>query len=138
MNATTTQSIYPAVRYENARAAIAWLTSALGFEEHEICPGEGDSIAHAELSVGGNLIMLGSVKPDGMAQTPKRLGGITGTVYVALATAAEVDERYARVKKSAAEIVRELCDTDYGSREFSVRDPEGHVWSFGTYRPQST
>jgi uncharacterized glyoxalase superfamily protein PhnB len=66
---TTVQSIYPAVRYDDARAAIAWLRSALGFEEQEVYADEGDGIAHAQLKLAGNLIMLGN-------------GGATG-VYIA-------------------------------------------------------
>jgi uncharacterized glyoxalase superfamily protein PhnB len=132
----TAQRIYPAIRYQNAKAAIAWLTSVLGFEAHEVCPGEGESIAHAELKLGGNLIMLGSVKDDAFARSPKDLGGATASIYIALDTPAEIDARYARAKAAGAEIVRELEDTDYESHEFGVRDPEGHAWSFGTYRPQ--
>lgn len=119
-----TQSVYAAVRYKDAKAAIRWLGNAFGFQEHEVCPGEGDTIAHAELKTAGNLIMLGS--GDGAAG-----------IYIALDTAAEVDACYGRAKAAGAEIVRELTDTDYGSREFSVLDPEGHRWSFGTYRPQA-
>jgi len=51
-------------------------------------------------------------------------------VYVA-----DVDAHYARAKAAGAEIVMELEDTDYGSRGYSVRDLEGHLWSFGTYHP---
>ena len=119
-----TQSIYPALRYNDAKAAIRWLSNALGFEAHEICAGEGDTIAHAELKIGGNLIMLGS--GDGAAG-----------IYIALDTPADIDACYRRAKDAGAEIVRELTDTDYGSREFSVLDSEGHRWSFGTYRPQA-
>jgi uncharacterized glyoxalase superfamily protein PhnB len=36
---------------------------------------------------------------------------------------------------SDAQIERELTDQDYGSREYTARDPEGNLWSFGTYRP---
>ena len=91
MNTTQTktqnaQRIYPAVRYQDAKAAIAWLTHVLGFEAHEVCPGEGESIAHAELKLGGNLIMLGSVKADPYARSPKDLGGATGSIYIALDT----------------------------------------------------
>jgi uncharacterized glyoxalase superfamily protein PhnB len=132
----TAQRIYPAVRYQDAKAAIAWLTRVLGFEAHEVCPGEGESIAHAELKLGGNLIMLGSVKPDAYGRSPKDLGGATGSIYIALDTSAEVDAFYSRAKAAGAEIVRELEDTDYESHEFGVRDPEGQAWSFGTYRPQ--
>ncbi len=132
------QRIYPSVRYNDAKAAIAWLKSALGFEEHVIYLGEDDSVAHAQLALGGNLIMLGSVKDDPYGKSPASLGGVTGGVYIAFDTPAEIDACYARAKAAGAEIVRELCDTDYESHEFGTRDPEGHVWSFGTYGPQAS
>ncbi|MGA7357008.1 MAG: VOC family protein [Candidatus Cybelea sp.] len=131
------QTIYPAVRYNDAKAAIAWLKSVLDFKEQEVYAGDGDSIAHAQLRVAGNLIMLGSVKNDQYATSPKNLGGVTGGIYIALASDAAVDAGYARVKAAGADVIRELEDTEYGSHEFSVRDPEGHIWSFGTYRPQA-
>ncbi len=132
------QTVYPSVRYNDAKAAIAWLTSALGFEEKEVYEGDGDTIAHAELQLAGNLIMLGSVKDDPYGTSPKNLGGVTGGIYIALDSDAEVDAAYARAKATEAQIIRALEDTDYGSHEFGVRDPEGHIWSFGTYRPQAT
>ncbi len=131
------QRIYPAVRYNDAKAAIAWLTTVLGFEAHEICPGDGESIAHAELKLRGNLIMLGSVKTDSYGKSPQDLGDVTATIYIALDTPEEIDACFARAKAAGAQIVRAPSDTDYGSRDFAVRDPEGHVWSFGTYRPQA-
>ena len=45
------------------------------------------------------------------------------------------DTMHERAKAAGAEISREIEDTDYGSREFSARDPEGNAWSFGTYDP---
>ena len=131
------QSIYPSARYNDAKAAIAWLTSVLGFEARVVHPGEGESIAHAELSLGGNLIMVGTAKSDCFGQSPKSVGGVTGAVYIALDSPAHIDAAYARAKAAGGDIVRDLGDTDYGSREFAVADPEGHVWSFGTYRPQA-
>lgn len=132
------QSIYPSLRYADAKAAIAWLKSAFGFAEQEVCEGDLGSIAHAELELAGNLIMLGSVKNDQYGASPKTLGGVTGGIYIAFESSAEVDACYASAKAARAEIVRELGDTDYGSHDFSARDPEGHIWSFGTYRPQAT
>jgi uncharacterized glyoxalase superfamily protein PhnB len=142
MNTTeqrTLQSIYPVVRYDDARAAIAWLTSVLGFEEQVVYPGETENqVAHAQLKLGGNLIMLGSVNAnDSSMKSPRTLGAASGSVYIGLDTAVDVDSVYARAKTAGANISRELCDTDYGSHEFSVRDPEGHHWSFGTYRPSA-
>jgi uncharacterized glyoxalase superfamily protein PhnB len=128
MNAQQTrklQSIYPAIRYNDCRAAIAWLTSALGFEENVVYPGEGESIAHAQLQLGGDIVMLGSAN------------GKTAGTYIALESPAAIDAAYARAEAAGAEVTREIEETDYGSREFSVPDPEGRVWSFGTCRPQA-
>jgi uncharacterized glyoxalase superfamily protein PhnB len=131
------QTIYSTVRYNDAKAAIAWLKSVLDFEEQEVYAGDGDTIAHAQLQLAGNLIMLGSAKDDPFHTNPKKLGVVTGGIYIALDGAAEVDAKYARAKAAGAEVIRKLEDTEYGSREFGVRDPEGHTWSFGTYRPQA-
>jgi uncharacterized glyoxalase superfamily protein PhnB len=71
--------------------------------------------------------MLGDHRPGGVWS---RDPGTAGT-YVATD---RVDEVYERARDLGAEILRELQDTDYGSREFVLRDPEGNLWSFGTYR----
>ena len=128
----TAQSIYPAIRYRDARKAITWLTSVLGFEEHEMYAADDGSIQHAELRINGDLIMLGSAKPDAHRGDS---AGESMSIYIALDGAAEVNALYERAKSAGAEIVRELTDTDYGSREFGVRDLEVYGWSFGTYRP---
>ena len=133
----TAQTFYPALRYRNAKAAIAWLKTALGFSEHAVHENADGSIAHAELALNGNLIMLGSVKDDSFGKSPRDVGAVTATVYVALDSAADVEAHYRRAVSSSASIVREPNDTDYGSREFAVSDPEGHIWTFGSYRPQS-
>jgi uncharacterized glyoxalase superfamily protein PhnB len=138
MTATSTQqSIYPALRYENAREAIQWLKSVLGCTENVIYPGDGDSIAHAQLELAGNLFMLGSVKPGDHLRGPSKTDAIGANVYVAFDDRETVDALYKRVTAAGGDVIRELQDTDYGSREFGVRDPEGHIWSFGTYKPQA-
>jgi uncharacterized glyoxalase superfamily protein PhnB len=134
---TVTQSIYPAVRYHNARAAIEWLTTVLGCTENVVYPGEGDTIAHAQFEIAGNLFMLGSVKPGDSVRGPSITEAIGATTYIAFDDRESVDALFRRVNDAGGEIVRELQDTDYGSREFGVRDPEGHMWSFGTYKPQA-
>ena len=122
--------IYPALRYHDARAAIDWLGEAFGFTEKEVHAGEGDAIAHAELNLpGGGIVMLSS-EPD----EPDRWGKRAGLGWLYAATD-DVDALHDRAVAAGAEVVMELTDTDYGSRDFSVRDPEGNVWSFGTYAP---
>ena len=53
-------------------------------------------------------------------------------VYCALD---DVDGLYERARAAGADLPVEITDTDYGSRDFTVRDPEGNLWAFGTYRP---
>jgi uncharacterized glyoxalase superfamily protein PhnB len=121
--------IYPTYKSRDARAAIDWLGRAFGFEPTAVYPPEGETVQHAELSLDGAKIMLGSAGA-GDPNFDRRPG--SGSAYIGLD---EVDARFERAVAAGAEVVRPLYDTDYGSREFSVRDPEGNVWSFGTYRP---
>ena len=132
----TKVTIMPAMRYRDAPAAIEWLCSTFGFEKHAVYPGGEGLIAHAELTFGNGMIMLGSARDDDygkLVSPPARVSdAVTQSVYLIVADA---DALYERVVTSGANVVRELNTTDYGSREFSCRDPEGHVWSFGTYDP---
>ena len=123
-------NIFPAFRYQNAPAAIIWLEKAFGFKRQMEVPGPDGTIAHAQLALGPGVIMLGSAHDDpNNAWAAERIG-----VYVYVEN---LDEHFARAKGAGAQIVRELKDTPYGSREYSVKDPEGFLWSFGTYRPDS-
>jgi uncharacterized glyoxalase superfamily protein PhnB len=134
MSANST--IMPALRYKDAPAAIDWLCQVFGFERHAVYANPDGSIGHAELKLGGGMIMLGSAKDDEHAKnyaSPAECGGReTRSAYIVVANA---DEVFAKAQTVGAVIVRPLQDTPYGSREFSVRDPEGHSWSVGTYDP---
>ena len=123
-------SIFPALRYRNGSAAVEWLGRVLGFEKHLVVPGPEGNVAHAEMKLGPGVIMLGSGKHGPGADNP--WDTVKQGVYVYVE---DVDAHYARARAAGAEIVRPLQDTDYGSREYSVRDLEGHLWSFGTYQP---
>lgn len=125
--ATQAPTLYPSLRYRDAPAAIDWLESAFGFRERVAYRNEDGSIAHAELSFGPSILMLGSAKDD---QYGSRVG--ESWLYVAVDDA---DAHCERARAAGAEIVVELHDTDYGSRDYAARDPEGNLWNFGTYRP---
>lgn len=130
---TATQVLFPFLRYGDAPTAIDWLVRAFGFEEQMVVPGENGTVAHAQLAFGPGIIMLGTARDDELrVKTPRDLGAVTGGIYIYLE---DVDAHCARAKAAGAEIVRGPEDTDYGSREYTARDPEGHLWSFGTYRP---
>ena len=126
-------TVYPALRYEDADAAIDFLVEAFGFRVRARHDGPGGTVAHAELELGNGIVMLGSQRDDDLrTRVPRDVGRVTCSLYVVVD---DVDAHYERAVAAGAEVVRPLHDTDYGSREHVVRDPEGHVWSFGTYDP---
>jgi uncharacterized glyoxalase superfamily protein PhnB len=129
----TDQTIFPALRYRDAPAAIEWLGRAFGFEPRMVVDGPDGTVAHAELAYDGALIMLGSTRPPDADDYSAKVPSPGGTsLYVVVG---DPDAHHERARAAGAEVVRALEDTDYGSREYSARDPEGNVWSFGTYRP---
>lgn len=122
-------NVIPALRYKDGAAAVEFLGKAFGFEKHFVVSGEtAGTIAHAQLVFGLGMVMLGSGRHD----PPNPWDTVTQGVYVYVE---DVEAHYHRAKAAGAEIVMELYSTPYGSREYSARDPEGHLWSFGTYDP---
>jgi uncharacterized glyoxalase superfamily protein PhnB len=129
---TPAPQVWPTLRARDARALIRFLVDVVGFEETAVY-GDGDVVHHAQLSwpLGGG-VMLGSDREGEWRLPPGTFGA-----YVVVDDA---DALYERVAAAGADITRKPGDTDYGSREFALRDPEGNLWSFGTYRgePRST
>ena len=130
----TAASIYPTFRYRDAAKMIDWLEKAFGFQVDAKFT-DGDAVTHAELSLGGAVIMLGDVRDDEygrMVGGPSDPGG--KSTYVAVD---EVDAIYAKAKAAGAKILEKPVNRDHGSRDFICADPQGNVWSFGTYRPKA-
>lgn len=132
----TTATIIPSLRYNDAGAAIEWLCEAFGFDKHLVVPGEDGTIVHAQLVFGNGMIMLGSTRSsdfDSLQKSPTALGGaVSQSPYIIVEDA---DKHYLRAVAAGAKIVMEIQDEDYGGRGYSCRDPEGHVWNFGSYDP---
>lgn len=133
---STTATMIPTLRYNDAAAAIKWLCEAFGFEKRLVVPGENGTIVHAQLVFGNGMVMLGSTREGGFddhQSTPSALGGaVSQSPYVIVQNA---DKHYARAVAGGAEILTGIKDEDYGGRGYSCRDLEGHVWSFGSYDP---
>jgi uncharacterized glyoxalase superfamily protein PhnB len=128
------QSIYPTFRYRDAAAMIEWLDKAFGFAVKEKFM-NGGMVGHAELTLGSSIIMLGEARDDAFGRLvggPGQPGG--KSTYVAVD---DVDAIYATASVAGATILEEPTNRDYGSREFICADPQGNVWSFGTYRPEA-
>jgi len=134
----TTATVIPCLRYRNAPVAIDWLCTAFGFEKQAVYPNDDGTIAHAQLTFGNGMIMLGSVLQKetdwgSLIKQPDEIGGAeTQSAYI---IEADVDTVYARAKAAGAKMVVEIKDEDYGGRGFSCYDLEGQLWTFGTYDP---
>lgn len=131
--------VVPCLRYRNAPAAIDFLVDAFGFERHAVYADDSDPsiIHHAQLTLGDGMVMLGSAVETEFTETADmaladQLGGVSASVYVVVD---DVDEHHARAAAAGAEILLPPTDQDYGGREYTARDPEGNVWSFGGYDP---
>jgi len=132
----TTCNVMPCMRYRDANAAIDWLCSVFGFEAQMVVPEKDGSVAHAQLIFGNSMIMLGSAfdtEYGRLLKQPNEIGQfVTQSTYLVVKDA---DLVYDRVRSAGGQILLDIKDEDYGGRGFTCRDPEGHVWSIGTYDP---
>jgi uncharacterized glyoxalase superfamily protein PhnB len=117
-------TVFPILSYDDAPAAIEFLVNAFGAERHAVYAGDNGTIQHAEVRLGNGIVMLGSSRADSPATR--------GSIYVVVE---DSDAHCARARAAGAEIMMELRDTEYGSRDYGARDPEGNTWYFGTYQP---
>jgi uncharacterized glyoxalase superfamily protein PhnB len=128
--------VIPCLTYKDANAAVEWLCRAFGLQERAVHRDAGGQVVHGELVYGSGLIMIGPDRKGSLSAymaTPERTGGLcTQTIYIIVD---DPDAHYARAKSEGAEILLEPTDKDYGGRDYSCRDLEGNIWSFGTYNP---
>ena len=120
--------VWPTLQAHDALALIDFYVETFGFLRAAVYA-DGPIVGHAQLDwPEGGGIMLGSYKPDSEWSTQP------GTL-AAYAVTDHVEDLWRRVEHApGVTVTRPLSTTDYGSREFAVRDPEGNQWSFGTYR----
>ena len=128
------QTIFPILRYNDGRAAIRWLCATFGFVERFSVPDSGPLVRHAQLKLGSNIMMLGSVRGDDGMASPQTLGSSTQALCVYVV---DLDAHFERARAAGAKIMSPPKATDFGSRGYSVLDLEGHLWKFGTYLPNA-
>ena len=121
--------ISPYLYYQDAAAAIGWLTRAFGFRERMRMPGEHGRVMHAELELDGGVVMLATPPRDDY-RNPDGLGGNTSSVYTYVD---DVDAHFERAREAGAEILQAPETMPYGDRHYGAKDPEGHEWWFGTH-----
>jgi len=118
----------PYLYYQDAQAAVDFLTKAFGFEERFIMRDAGGGVGHAEVQLADAVVMLGTPGPD--YRNPKQLGGATQGVYIYVD---DVDQHCKVAQAAGATIVAPPEDKFYGDRSYTAEDPEGHQWFFGTH-----
>ena len=133
---TENASIIPTLRYRDAPEMIDWLCKAFGFEKRLVVPGEDGTIAHAQVTYANGMVMVGSARDDdfGRLQVPpgSESATVTQSAYIVVP---DVDAHHATALAAGARIVTAPEDQPYGGRFYSCRDPEGHLWNFGSYDP---
>ncbi len=126
----------PSLRYRDPTTMVDWLCRAFGFGRHLVVTGDAGAVEHAQLSFGNGMVMLGPVRDDAfgrlMAQPGETGGRETMCAYL---ICDDPDALHARALAAGAVVLMPMKDEDYGGRGFSCRDPEGHIWSFGSYDP---
>lgn len=127
--------IWPTMNYTDAPKAIQFLEEAFGFTTVLVVPNDDDPavIEHAQMAFPeGGGIMLGTADRPGNTFSQRPTGA--ASCYVVTDSP---DALFEQATAAGARVVAPLKDEDYGSRGFSVADPEGNLWSFGTYQGEA-
>jgi len=136
MSKTAGSTIIPCLRYRDPHAAIAWLCKAFGFTKNAVYENDRGEVEHAQLVYGNGMIMLGGVRHDDFGKhiaQPDETGG--RETQCACVIVADCKAHHDQASAAGAVIVNEYSEKDYGGAGYSCRDPEGHLWYFGSYDP---
>jgi PhnB protein len=122
--------VTPYLIVDGAKDAIDFYGKVLGAVERMHMPGPEGKIGHAELEVGGSLIMLADPFPEMGVRDPKAIGGtpVMISVYVE-----DVDAVFEAALAAGATEVRPVENQFYGDRTGQFEDPFGHRWSVATH-----
>jgi uncharacterized glyoxalase superfamily protein PhnB len=135
------QRVIPFIGYEDAAAAIDWLSSAFGFEEQpdQRYADEDGTVTHAELRFDGATIYLSTPTPEYLS--PKRQRETSDEIRRAFdnpyvidghfVQVDDVDAHHGRAVEAGATILSEPEEPGYGYRVYVAEDLEGHRWMFG-------
>lgn len=129
-------TLLPLLRYRELGAALDWLQTAFGFEKQVAVSDPDGAVIYAQMTFGPSMLMLGAVREtdlDSLMRQPDEVGGVeTQSCYVVVDDA---DAHHERAVAAGAEVVLPLKSDGLGRRGYTCRDPQGHLWSFGTYNP---
>ena len=118
----------PSVIYKDNRAALEWLQKAFGFEPSMVLIDSDGNIAHAEMTYGDGVVMVGNEWAD-WTRSPESVGG-KNTQRIHVRIDCGIDDHCEHARQAGAKIVMEPEDQFYGDRSYMAEDLEGHHWTF--------
>jgi uncharacterized glyoxalase superfamily protein PhnB len=120
MSKTSDESnMFVGLHFNDGPAALDWLSRAFGFRKTLEMPGNDGTVDHAEMALGGSVIMVSSA--------PRDTGMWAATNQALYVHVPDPDAHFARARSAGAAIVQEPKDTPYGARAYYARDPEGFL-----------
>ncbi|MEX2648444.1 MAG: VOC family protein [Alphaproteobacteria bacterium] len=124
-------AITPELVVSDADGAIAFYKKAFGAEEvMRLSAPDGKRLIHAEVRIGGSIVMLASAMPEFGSKSPDQLGGSPAGVHY---YCADVDAVVARAAKAGATVVMAPAEMFWGDRYARIVDPFGHAWGIATH-----
>jgi len=122
-------AVIPALAFKGADAAIKWYVNVLGAKEKMRFNSPDGTVAHAEITIGGNVIMLSEENPQ-FNSSPKTLKGnsVNLCIYVP-----DVDAAIKKAVDSKAKLIKPAEDQFYGDRSGRIEDPFGYLWIISTH-----
>ncbi|MFF3620513.1 VOC family protein [Streptomyces sp. NPDC002467] len=122
-------AVVPHIMVADAAAAIDFYVRAFGAVEEFRLDAPGGGVLHAEIRIGGAVMMLGDTS-EGPFSPPSALGGTSVALHVFVP---DVDALARTAVAAGAELVQEPADRFHGDRTAILRDPSGHLWVFLTH-----
>jgi PhnB protein len=121
----------PYLSCKNSAAAIDFYKKAFGATELMRMTQPDGRVGHAELKIGGALIMMADEFPEMGVLSPQSLGGSPVGIHIYVQ---DVDAVAERAVAAGAKLLRPVADQFYGDRSATMEDPYGHKWFFATHK----
>lgn len=125
------EGLMPYLAVDDAARAIEFYTQAFGAKERMRMPGPEGKIGHAELEIGGSVVMLADPFPQSSCKPPKELGGTSVGVFMYVE---DVDAAVQKAVDAGATVTMPPDDMFWGDRFGKVSDPFGHEWQLATHK----
>jgi DNA-binding transcriptional MerR regulator len=113
--------------YEDLEAAVAFLESVFLLGPGTLSRDQDGAAVHGEIQAGDGVVWLHPESAGFGLSSPRRAGAATGMTVILVD---DVDAHHQHVATAKGDVVYGPVDQPYGYREYTARDPEGHLWSF--------